>query len=105
MPDLIMTQYLLPNGSARHTYMPVPDDVYRKAQAIIDAGLRFETEILRTGQVSTTITHPEHGDMDITVHANGPGLHEAIHAMIERFDLSRDWDAIDAEDSDDHDTV
>lgn len=92
MPDIIMTQYLLPDGRKRHTYMPAPDAVFAKAQSIMDAGMRFEAEVLNTGDVSTTITHPDYGDLDITIHANGPGLHEAIHAMIERFDLSKSWD-------------
>lgn len=83
--EIVFTQYVAPNGRRKFVSLPVRDDVADKADAIRAGGLVFECEILSDGQISATITHPEKGDLDIVVVPNGPGVREAIEAMVLRF--------------------
>lgn len=82
MPSIPFTQFILPNGKRRSTSIEVSDDAAAKALQLIERGLVFECEILSTGSVSVTITDPEEGDLDIRIVANGPGVREAIEAMV-----------------------
>jgi hypothetical protein len=85
--EIPFTQYVAPTGRAKPTSIEVANDVADKADVIIARGLTFEVEILSNGQVSATITDPERCDMDIVVVPNGPGVREAIEAMIRRFHI------------------
>ena len=76
------TQYMRPNGRAVGTSIAVSPEVHALASKLISNGLRFECEVLATGQVSLTITHPEHGDLDIRLVSNGPGVREAVEDMV-----------------------
>ncbi len=81
------TQYLLPHGERRDELIEVAPDIAAKAASLIERGFTFECEILRTGQVSVTITDPqEEIDADIRVIANGPGVREAVEDMVRSFD-------------------
>lgn len=82
------TQYMLPNGRRQETSIEVDADVATKARELIAEGLCFECEVLTTGSVSLTITDPEEGDLDIRIHANGPGIREAVEDMVREFDLA-----------------
>lgn len=84
--EIPFTQYMLPRGERKQIGLPVSDAAYAKAREIMNADLSFEIEVLRTGHVSATITDPEHGDLDIVVTGNGPGVREAVERMIARFD-------------------
>ncbi len=79
------TQYLLPNGRKIETGIFRPDEIYEKAMDIIDAGFRFEAEILRTGEVSITITDNDDVDVDIEVVENGPDVLLAVDQLVNRF--------------------
>lgn len=80
------TQYLLPNGRSKDVYIERDEAVCRKADEIIQAGHRFEIEVLTTGHVSATIHNIEdEEDVDIIVVKNGPGVGTAIDEMVNRF--------------------
>lgn len=84
--DIEFTQYVLPDGRRKPVLIDRPDDVAQKARRIMDAGHRFECEILTTGEVSLTIHNIEdEEDVDIEVVPNGPEVPVAIDRMIERF--------------------
>lgn len=91
MKAIPFTQYMLPDGRPREIKIERSDAVADKAQQIIDAGYRFEAEVLTTGDVSFTVTGPmpddkeEEGDVDIEVTSNGPGVFEAVDRLVERF--------------------
>jgi hypothetical protein len=81
------TQYLLPDGRKKSTFIGVHIDVADRAREIIAKGLAFECELLTTGEASFTITDPEKGDLDIRVVPNGPGVREAIEEMVRSLPL------------------
>lgn len=85
MRAIPFTQYLMPYGRKSDLNIEVSDAVADKADSILAMGLAFECEMLRTGDVSVTITHPENGDLDIRVTPNGPGIREAVEDLILNF--------------------
>lgn len=87
-PIIPFTQYMLPNGRKVETSIEVDRDVADKAHSLIIEGLRFECEVLTTGDVSLTITDPEVGDLDIRIVSNGPGVREAVEELVREFDLA-----------------
>jgi hypothetical protein len=78
------TQYLRPNGRRTEVRIERPKDVYEKAMNIIDAGYRFEAEVLTTGDISLTITGKD-DDCACEVVLNGPEVPLAVDRMINRF--------------------
>jgi hypothetical protein len=78
------TQYLLPNGERRETSIERPSDIEAKAQAIIDAGFRFECEMLTTGAISLTISSGE-DDVAMEVCTNGPAVLVAVDRLVTKF--------------------
>lgn len=88
--EIPFTQYVLPDGRRRQTSIEVAADVAEKAGSIISRGLRFECEVLSTGHVSLTIFDPEEeDDVAIEVLPNGPGIREAVEAMVRDFDIAQ----------------
>lgn len=80
------TQYLLPDGRRTTSEIERGAEVEAKAREIIDAGYRFECEVLRTGHVSLTIADPrEEEDVAIVVVPNGPGIGEAVDKLVSEF--------------------
>ena len=78
-----VVQFMRPSGRQNPTSTMLSDEVlpiYREMQA---AGCRFEAEVLRTGQVSVTISDDE-ADRDIEIVANGPGVQDAMEKMLKR---------------------
>lgn len=88
MPTIPFTEFVLPHGRTREQWIEVDPSVADKARTIIARGFRFECELLRTGQVSLTITDPEDGDADIRVVPNGPGVREAVEDLVRQFELT-----------------
>ncbi len=84
--EIPFIRFSLPNGRQTPDTMMTEDaevaDAYRRIEA---AGCRMTVEILQTGGIAACIEGPD-GDLDCTVHPNGPGLPEAIGAMMKRFD-------------------
>lgn len=88
MSEIPFTQYLLPDGRKRETGIDRPDEVAAKAQRIIDAGHRFEAEVLTTGDVSLTIHNiADEEDVAIKVVPNGPGVGEAVDELVKSFEV------------------
>lgn len=52
-------QFILPDARKKHIWVDVPSHIEEKAYKIIENGWRFEAEILRTGEVSLTVTSEE----------------------------------------------
>lgn len=90
MPEYTIpfTQYLLPHGRTKEIQsMPVDARHYSMAMEIIDAGGRFEVEVLpELKTVSMTVAYSINNDMqDIAGEcaANGPELKSALIDLIE----------------------
>lgn len=85
-------QFKLPTGASEHITWEVSDDCEVGYEALKKHGCRLTMEILRTGEVSSTIEHPE-GDFDGDVTPNGPEVKVALEKMIRRFDAKEfaDW--------------
>ncbi len=79
------TQYLRPNGRKREISIDLPEEVEALARRFIEGGGWFEVEELTTGHVSLTacaIVDNEPQDIAIRVVPNGPGVAEAVEAII-----------------------
>lgn len=84
------TQFMRPNGRRKQEVLDnVPDDVQVLVDKLVEMGAKFEIEVLTTGDVHGDVSIPdedEDGDDDGVlanfIHANGPGLHEAIYGMV-----------------------
>ena len=75
------TEYRLPNGAQHNTGVECSADVEELAQHCITRGVRFEVEILTTGEVSLAAE----GDDDtyaMEVVPNGPGVREAVERLV-----------------------
>lgn len=86
------TQYMLPNGHTEPVFTRDPkfytDEVYDKAQKILDAGYTFGVEMLTTGQISATIEDlKEEVDVEIRLASNDKMVSKKIAAMILRFKI------------------
>lgn len=82
------TQFMRPDGHEVHGEITInDDDLYRRAELLLDRGCRFTLEVLTTNQISLAIEGPdpafddEIGDIGIVVFSNAPG---AIEANIEK---------------------
>lgn len=83
MSNLVhFTQYLLPDGRKRDVAIEVTPELHALAQIVTANGIRFECEILTTGQVSITAADPERGDISVRVVPNGPAVVDAVNEVI-----------------------
>jgi len=81
------TQYVLPNGRKEPTSIETSKEVDKIAHDLIDAGCRFDIEILRTGQVSMTCERePENeeddGILSMEICENGPKIINAVTKLV-----------------------
>jgi hypothetical protein len=79
------TQYVLPHGERRDQWIYRPDDIEALAQQFIDAGGRYECEVLTTGHVSLTAVHEidgEEQDIAIEVCGNGPDVPVRVDKLV-----------------------
>ena len=78
------TQFLMPDGREKPVTIDRPSGVEAKARALIEAGFRFEIEMLQTGEISMEICDSE-GEtvLGAEVCGNGPQVPVAIDKMIE----------------------
>ena len=86
--EIPAVQFMRPDGREVHGEIHIKsDDIYRRANSLIERGCRFTLEVLTTNQVSLTIEGPdpsmdnEVGDIGIVVFHNAP---DAIEANIEK---------------------
>lgn len=82
------TRYSQPDGQQRQVETDVADDLGKNVDMIHVAGARLTVELLSTREVSLAVEHPEHGDFDCELIANGPSVSGAIDRMIRRFDIT-----------------
>ena len=82
--EIPFTQYMRPDGRRVEISIERPEEICKKAEAIINAGYCFEIEVLTTGLVSMTISDDE-ADHDMEIVDNGPGVPVAVDRMINRF--------------------
>jgi len=84
------TQYLLPDGRRIRIEIDRPEDVERKAMALIEFGASFESEVLSTGHVSIECVRPSvYGSNNPTTFAlvicpNGEAVPDAVDRLVER---------------------
>lgn len=77
------TQYLLPDGRKKSVSIERPDEIETRARRLIDAGYRFECEVLTTGDISLTVVDPyDEGDIAIEVVSNGPEVPVAVDRLV-----------------------
>lgn len=81
------TRYLMPDGRRTTVTIDCPHDVADKADQLHSRNLVLECEVLRTGEVSLTITDQEEEDVDIRVVPNGPAVPEAVYDLVREFDI------------------
>lgn len=88
MKSIPFTEYVLPNGRKISRIVGCYDDVAQKAFQIIEAGFRFEMEILRTGEVSLTIHDIGKGE-DVAIELclnNQDEFRKAVDRLITEFE-------------------
>ena len=84
--SILFTQYLRPDGRTTPVTIDMDEEIERKADKIIEAGYRFECEVLTTGHVSFTIHDPrEVEDVAIKVVPNDETVPVAVRDMIIHF--------------------
>jgi hypothetical protein len=76
------TQYLLPNGRPVSNSIDMPEDVEKKAAALIQAGYHFDIEVLTTGLVSMTC-EDEEDVISIAICENGPPVVDSVRKIVE----------------------
>lgn len=75
------TQYILPNGRTRKVTISRSTEICDKALIIRKRGLRFECEILSTGQVNFTITG-QNIDVLIKICPNNEKVLEIVDQLV-----------------------
>lgn len=81
------TQYVLPNGRQREESIERPAEVEAIADRFIEAGGRYECEVLTTGHVSLTAVKEVDGedqDVEIIVCDNGPEIPNKVDELVRR---------------------
>ena len=76
-------QFMRPDGRRNPTSTMLSDEVLPQYREMQSAGFRFESEVLRTGQVSVAISGDE-DDADSEIVANGPKVRDAMEKMLKR---------------------
>lgn len=84
MYEIPFTQFLLPNGRRRQVqFQTESKEVADTALQLIEQGVSFEIEILRTGEISMeTIYEDEPVANDLC--SNGPAVVEAVEKLVRR---------------------
>jgi hypothetical protein len=85
MPEIKVTQFLLPDGRQKEVFIERPDEIAAMAGKIVAAGYRFTVELLTTGHVSMAIEDDEQ-DHDIELVPNAPGVvGQGFDRLVTRF--------------------
>lgn len=83
------TQYLRPDGRKQDVLTSDPsytDEDLKAAQAIIDAGFRFEIEVLTNGMISMTISDSD-GDYVNKLCSNTISVPDTVKRLIHTYDI------------------
>ena len=81
-------QFVRPNGEKRLGQLEVDDSLADKVELAKKYNLRVEMEVLQTGEISATISHPE-GDVVISIFKNIPGNKKEIDKLFDKLTESR----------------
>lgn len=81
-------QFLRPSGHKSEVSTELPIELKQQYDLMMSSGCRFETELLSTGLVSTTIADAEQ-DHFHKITPNGPQVKDAVIAMLKDFDPSK----------------
>ena len=84
LSEVPFTQYLRPSGRPISIELPCSEELKSSVEEIIKRGYRFEAEVLRTGEVSLTVSDGEQ-DLAIELTSNGPEVLHAVNRLISRF--------------------
>lgn len=80
------TQYLMPDGRAKEVSFECEEYQDSLVQDLVNAGCRFEVEMLSTGEVSLTVEYEDPNGENITlaheICPNGPEVGIAIEQLI-----------------------
>lgn len=81
------TQFLMPDGRSRNVNIKRPAEIEAQAKKIIEAGHRFEIEVLGTGEISMEIVRdvpdPDISDsIAMEICPNGPEVPTCVDKMI-----------------------
>jgi hypothetical protein len=79
------TQYLLPRGDRKTITIQRPDGIEALSHRFIEAGGKYEAEVLTTGEVSLTAVFDVDGepqDIAIKVRNNGPDVLPAVDELV-----------------------
>ena len=79
------TQYMMPDGRAKPVTITRPDTVEAEATRLSSLGVRFEIEVLPTGEVSMTAERTSDGEVEvlaIEVVENGPPVPCAVDRLV-----------------------
>jgi hypothetical protein len=84
---IAFTQYLRPDGCAKAIEIGMPPPIEHLAFTFINAGGRYEAEVLRTGHISLTAVFEVAGeDQDIAIEicANNAAVVSAVEAVVRK---------------------
>lgn len=77
------TQYMMPDGRKTYHEVKRPPEIEEMAHRVIADGLRFESEVLSTGEVSITVFDPRiEEDVAIEICPNGPEIRAATDKLV-----------------------
>ena len=82
--QLIVKQYIRPNGRTRMESIEIPDSYKDKVDLIKSLDCEVTAEELTTGEISQII-FCEDGDIDIEISDPGPDAKTALLALLDRF--------------------
>lgn len=81
--DVPFTQYLMPDGRKRDTSIAMPIDLKPMVDKILNAGYRFEIEMLTTGEISMEVADPVTEDsLAMEICKNGPEVPISTESLI-----------------------
>ncbi len=75
------TQFMMPDGRQVENTIERPAEIEEKAKALINAGYRFEIEVLNTGEISMECCLG-HASLASEICVNGPAVPLATDKMI-----------------------
>ncbi len=77
------TEYMLPNGRTRQQIIDRPKEIEERAHRLIQAGVKFEIEVLTTGQISMeTIYEPKDEPIIGEICSNGPQVPICVDKLV-----------------------
>jgi hypothetical protein len=77
------TQFLRPDGRKQEVFIDRSPEIEAMALECVQAGVRFEAEVLTTGEVSLTAQDDELDEpLAHEIVPNGPGVPEAVDRLV-----------------------